>query len=279
MKLSPPSIAFARSALATLAMIASAPPSHSHEFWIDPVSATVAVGEPIVAVTRVGQTFEGNSYSYVPENFRLFEIAQGGMRVPVEGLIGDRPSLDQAAPGEGLAVILHVTRDYTLTYDEPDKFRDFVTHKDARWVLDAHAERGLPDADFSEAYSRYAKALVAVGEGEGEDSTFGLLTEITALANPYTDDVSGGLPVRLAYDGAPRAGAQIEVFEKGENGAVEVFTVRTDDAGEATVPVKPGRRYMLDAVVLREPAEALAQETGVVWESLWANLTFTVPGR
>ncbi len=34
---------------------------------------------------------------------------------------------------------------------------------------------------------------------------------------------------------------------------------------------------MLDAVVLREPSEALAAERDVVWESLWANLTFAVP--
>ena len=235
-------------------------------------------GAPIVAATRVGQEFKGASYSYNPGTFRQFEIAQGAERVPVEGRLGDRPAVNQAAPGDGLAVVLHVTVDSALTYDDLEKFRTFVTHKDAAWVLEAHAARGLPETGFSEAYSRYAKALVAVGTGAGEDQAFGLLTEIVGLANPYTDDVSGGVPVALTYDGAPRANAQIEVFEKGADESVEIFTVRTDADGHALVPVKPGHRYMLDAVVLREPSAALSNDLGVVWESLWANLTFAVPG-
>ena len=56
-----------------------------------------------------------------------------------------------------------------------------------------------------------------------------------------------------------------------------VFTLKTDAEGRATVPVKPGYRYMLDSVVLREPAPDLAAGRDVVWESLWANLTFAVP--
>ena len=55
--------------------------------------------------------------------------------------------------------------------------------------------------------------------------------------------------------------------------------VRTDAAGEARVPVLPGRHYMLDAVVLRAPAAELAEARDVVWESIWANLTFAVPDR
>ena len=232
-----------------------------------------------MADIRVGQNYEGNAYAYFPANFRIFEIAQGDTRVPVEGRLGDRPALSQAAPADGLAVLVHVTKDYTLTYSEGDKFREFVTHKDATWVLEAHAARGLPDTGFGEAYSRYAKSLVAVGDGAGADREYGLLTEITALANPYTDDLTGGMPVRVTYEGAPRADVQVEVFEKAADGTVTVSTVRADAEGVAVVPVTPGHRYMLDAVVLREPDAALSEEKGVVWESLWANLTFAVPTR
>lgn len=115
---------------------------------------------------------------------------------------------------------------------------------------------------------------MAVGDGGGQDHAFGLLTEIVALANPYTDDLSGGMPVQVLYDGAPRPDAQVEVFAK-QGEAVTISTVRTDAEGRALVPVSPGTRYMLDSVVLREvPAGAF---DGAVWESLWANLTFAVP--
>ena len=102
-------------------------------------------------------------------------------------------------------------------------------------------------------------------------------TELTAGLNPYRDDVSGGLPVTLTYKGAPRPDAQITVFEKAPDGTVAQSTARTGADGQALIPVRAGMRYMLDAVVLREPEPAVAAETGAVWESLWANLSFAVP--
>ena len=52
--------------------------------------------------------------------------------------------------------------------------------------------------------------------------------------------------------------------------------MQTNAEGIAIVPVKAGYAYLLDNVLLREPSEALAQETGAVWETLWAALTFEV---
>ena len=83
--------------------------------------------------------------------------------------------------------------------------------------------------------------------------------------------------MRLLYQGGPRADAQIEIFERDARGAVTITTLRTDSAGEARIPVKPGHDYLLDAVVLREPAPDLAAEHDAVWETLWAALTFGVP--
>ncbi|CAN0591264.1 unnamed protein product, partial [Ectocarpus sp. 12 AP-2014] len=159
-----------------------------------------------------------------------------------------------------------------------EKFVSFVEHKDAAWVLEAHSARGLSEDDRRELYSRYAKSLVAVGSSEGDDFETGLLTEIVALENPYTGEMSDGIDVRLLYEGAPRSQTQIEVFEKAADESVSIFTVQTDVDGAATVPVKPGYRYMLDAVVLREPSASVAAERNIQWESLWANLTFEVPG-
>jgi uncharacterized GH25 family protein len=116
-----------------------------------------------------------------------------------------------------------------------------------------------------------------VGSGAGADFEAGLLTEIVALENPYTGEMSDGIDVRVLYEGAPRRETQIEVFEKAADESVTIFTLKTDAEGHATVPVKPGYRYMLDAVVLREPGPEVAAEKNVQWESLWANLTFEVP--
>ncbi|WP_102107551.1 DUF4198 domain-containing protein [Oceaniglobus roseus] len=264
-----------RLSLVALALSTSA--AVAHEFWIDPQDFTPDPGANIVADIRVGQSFNGSSYAYIPDNFRLFELAQGETRTPVEGRIGDRPALDAAPLGEGLNVILHVTRDYALTWKEWQKFADFVTHKDFDGVIEAHRAKGHPEKDFTEMYSRYGKSLVAVGEGAGQDRAYGLLTEIVALKNPYTDDLSSGLPVRVLYQDAPRKDVQVEIFAKAPDGSVTTTTTRTDDKGEATIPVTPGDTYLLDAVVMREPSAELAAKTGALWESLWASLTFRAP--
>lgn len=247
-----------------------------HEFWIDPVSHQVEAGSPVVAALRVGQEFKGSSYSYVPRNFRRFDAGFGGTIAKVQGTMGDRPAANVPTSDEGLMVLIHATTDTTLGWSEWAKFEKFVKHKDAEWVLEAHDARDLGEEDRRELYSRYAKSLVAVGSGEGADFEAGLLTEIVALENPYTDDMTDGIDVRLLYQGAPRGKTQIEVFEKAADETVRIFTVQTDADGQATVPVKTGHRYMLDAVVLREPAAEVAAEKNVQWESLWANLTFEV---
>lgn len=246
--------------------------ANAHEFWIDPESHIVPGDEKIVAHLRVGEAYKGSSYSFIPQRFERFDYAFAGEVLPVPGTIGDRPAVTMEAPGDGLLTLIHQTTNSRIVWSDFADFEAFVVHKDAKWTLDAHGEGGLSKENVSEIYSRYAKSLISVGTGAGKDIESGLLTEIIALENPYTGDTSDGVDVRLTYQQEPRVDEQIEIFEKAPSGDVIVSLVRTDDDGVATIPVQPGHRYMLDAVVLREAGE------DAVWESLWANLTFEVPG-
>lgn len=264
-----------RSLLVTCSFAFIAATAKAHEFWIDPVQHQVEIGETVFADIRVGEEYEGGAFPFIPRNFRRFETSMSGTLTPVSGTVGDRPALAVTPAGEGLMVAIHVTTDQNLTWSEWDKFVSFLNHKDLAWGLAEHEARGLSKTNARERYSRYAKSLIAVGDGAGSDIEAGLLIEIVALENPYTDDLSDGLDVRVMYDGAPFGDAQIEVFEKSADGEVRVFTDRTDANGFATIPVKPGHRYMLDAVALR-PLEVV-EERDPAWESLWANLTFETP--
>ncbi len=218
---------------------------------------------------------KGMALSYIPSQTRRFELITPKGAYAAGGQIGDRPALQMTAADDGLHVVVHVTGDNSLTYSDFELFTGFVAHKDLAGTLENHAARDLPETGFSELYSRYAKSLIAVGSGAGADRDLGLLTEITALANPYTDDLGDGFPVRLTYQGAPRADAQIEVFSRPSGGEVNAIFVRTNADGIAQIPVKAGHNYMLDAVVMRALDPDF--EDGPVWESLWANLTFLVP--
>jgi len=247
----------------------------AHEFWIDPQAHMVAPGEQVVADIRVGQKYEGSRYSYIPKNFRRFDYAMGGDVRPVEGRVGDRPALTLTPDGEGLLVVIHESTDLIVVWDTWDRFKNFLEHKDLEWGLAEHDARGLPRAPVRERYSRYAKSLIAVGNGAGEDFEAGLLTEIVALENPYTGEMSDGMDIRVLYQGKPRSDTQVEVFDKAPDGTVTISYERTDETGEATIPVTPGHRYQLDAVVLR-PLEVI-KEKDPSWESLWANMTLEVP--
>lgn len=250
-------------------------PSAAHEFWIDPIDYFVAPEETIVANLRVGQRFEGSAMSYIPRNFSRFEVAQGSGVMPVQGRLGDRPALNRSAGDDGLAVVLYETTDTVLTYDDWAVFERFTTHKDFAEVMERHRARGLPQTGFREVYTRHAKSLIAVGAGAGRDRAFGLRTEFVALANPYTDDVTGGLPMRLYFEGAPRVDVQVELWDREPDGTVSVTVHRTDYRGDVLLPVQPGHIYMADAVTMIETQPE--EPRNAVWHSLWASLSFAVP--
>lgn len=237
----------------------------------------VAPDAPIVADIRVGEAYEGTAFAYVPQRFRRFDIAHEGRVLPMPGTVGDRPAMRLKRAPEGLLVVIHATTDQHITWTSWNKFTNFLKHKDLTWGLEEHEARGLSEENVRERYSRYAKSLIAVGEGRGEDINSGMVTEIVALENPYTGNMRDGFDVQAFYQGKPLKNVQIEVFRKAPDGAVTITTERTDDRGIATIPISPGARYMLDSVVLR-PLE-MTSDDDAAWETLWANLTFEVPAQ
>ncbi|MCK0094499.1 DUF4198 domain-containing protein [Yoonia sp. F2084L] len=254
-----------------------AAPVAAHEFWIEPLEYQVPAETTLEANIVNGQEFAGAKLAYLPQRFVNFVLFAGDASARVEGRPGDTPALQQNPVAEGLNIAAYQANNATVDYENWEKFQNFIDHKDFGDVLSLHEGRGLSVNGFKEVYSRHAKTLFGVGNSAGADRRVGLETEIVALTNPYTDDVSGGFSVQVYYRNDVRADTQVEVFEKAPNGLVAISLHRTNSDGIATFPVRPGYRYMADAVVLREPSAALAERTGAVWETLWANLTFAVP--
>ena len=252
-------------------------PVAAHEFWIEPLDWQIAADDMVRADLVNGDHFEGIRYALLPQRFESFTLHSGDETRPVEGRLGARPALAMAAPEEGLLIAAYVSKPSVVTYDDPSVFERFVAHKDLGTVAAGHAARGLPDAGFKEAFTRYSKALIGVGDPQGQDHRLGLGTELVALDNPYAEDLSEGLRVQLFYKDAPRADAQVELFARDADGEVELTLHRTDAEGVALLPVEAGHDYLANAVVLREPDHAMQVATGAVWESLWAALSFAVP--
>lgn len=248
----------------------------AHEFWLSPDDYTLAPEDVMTVRLRVGTGMKGAPSSYLPHDITRFEVVQGATVRPVTSRMGDNPALAMPAETDGLAVVVHETADSRLTYKDFAVFQRFVAHKDFRTALADHKARGLPETGFEETYRRHAKSLIAVGSGSGADRVMGLKIEIVALANPYTDDLSAGMPLLVLLDGAPRADVQVELFQSAPDGSVTTTLHRTDAEGRVMVPVLPGMEYMADNVDLR----ALPNndpKAGPVWHSDWASLTFHTP--
>lgn len=267
-------------AFAALAMLCTTSSVLAHELWLDPLDFQIEKEEKIVADIKVGQNFVGSRQPYIPDNFVRFDIALDDQISQVAGRLGDRPAANIDALGDGLNILIYQSTVLDVFYNEWAKFVRFTEHKDFKGAVESHIERGIPqDERFREVYARFTKSLISVGDGKGEDRAFGLETEIVALENPYTDNMQDGLDVQVLYQNKPRADAQVEVFERSpvEDVEVNVFTTRTDAEGIATVDVKAGHVYQIDAVVLREADPVLFDDAA--WETLWANLTLAIPAQ
>lgn len=252
-------------------------PAIAHEFWLEPSHYRVDQESVIEAYLRNGEEFSGSAMPYLKATTRRFELLSAGRVDSVVARIGDSPALKMQAVQSGLNVVVHQSSTSIITYNKWDKFQRFAEHKDFPDILARHRARSLPEKDFKEAYTRYSKSLIAVGHGKGSDRQAGLEIELVAQHNPYVDDLSGGVRIVGYYQNKIRPNAQIELFEKSPAGDVTVTLHRTDDQGLVTLPVKPSHSYLVDMVVLREPAKALFKKKEAVWETLWATLTFAVP--
>ena len=244
----------------------------AHEFWIEPKDYTVDSSGTVLANFSNGQLFNGVSESFIPNWLVTSKVANTNGVTEIKGQLGQRPAMKVSNLPDGLNVLMVQKKPLPLNYTIWEKFEKFAKHKDFGISKADHLALGYPEKNFIESYSRYTKALVGVGHAKGQDKRQGMEIELVALANPYTDNTSAGLPVQAFYQGKPRKNVQIELFDRAVNGTVTVSLLRTNSNGIVNIPVKSGHNYLVDTVVLRKPAKGAV--AGAVWETLWASLTF-----
>jgi uncharacterized GH25 family protein len=269
-------------ALAVTGVLAGplAVPAFAHEFWIEPDAPRVEVGETVRSELRVGAMLSGEAYPYLSDQIVAARLhAPSGVN-DIEGMEGDLPALTVAPSEPGLHVILYHAAPAYIEYEDFETFRNYLAYEGLDDVVRLHKERGLPDAGFSEAYIRNARALLQVGPADPNslDRPTGMPLELIALQNPFVAGLTE-LDVQLLWQGAPVPNRQVSVFHRtqaGETaGEVSRRLVATDAEGRATIPLTEGGFYLINAVQMK-PAGA---EEGIDWESHWATLTFTVEAQ
>ena len=247
----------------------------THELWLEPKKFHISTNEMLEVNIKLGEKLQGAILPFFPASFEEFYWSQNGDKNFIKSRLGDRPAFSAVVPKDGLISVIYVSKASTLRYQTFDKFEKFAQSKDLGPVKRLHKEHGFSENEFSEIYSRFAKAIVRVGSGLGKDRSFGLTTEFILLNNPYENKNEDFVELKLLYDGAARSNAQIEIFERSVDGIVKLTTTRTLSNGIAVIPIKRGNEYLFNAVKLRK-AEADSPQN-VVWETLWASLMVKIP--
>lgn len=247
----------------------------AHEFWLAPHQYQLDIGKPLISEIKVGNELKGESYAYFPHHFQQFDLTLAGQTTPINSRFAATPAVNQIVQQPGLAILSAITNAQILTYKKTDTFLHFLEYEGLDWVLAAHQQRELPEKGFDEAYRRYAKALFAIGSGQGNDVSLGLPLEWVLETNPYTSD-SPTITARLTWQGNALPNIQGSVF-KEINGEIKRELYRTDQFGKIYIPKEGSQRVLINAVYMTLPLDdtlANPKSQQAVWESHWASTTY-----
>lgn len=244
--------------------------AQAHEFWIEPSSFRPAAGAPFDVDVRVGEQFRGDSLIYLPESFERFVTLNARGQKRVEGIAGDDPAARLTVTEPGLLLIAYQSTRYTLDMDAPT-FEHYLKKEGLEHLPAVRARRDAQGKPVREAYSRYAKSLLAVdGRYEGFDfkKPIGLRLEIVPLTPIYRAPPNPAVEVELLYENRPLAGALMVAFSKTQ--PKTRLEQRTDARGRARFVLPHADVWLLNAVhMIPAPPAAKAD-----WESFWASLSF-----
>ena len=249
----------------------------AHEFWLEPINYRINANEKLRAHEKVGQDFKGNKYSYLSSSYKSLDLTMGENTRSIKSRLGDLPAVSELVEEEGLAILSAVTTPSTVTYETWEKFSTFINNKELTWVFDEHKKRNLPENNFVESYRRYAKSLVKVGHGKGNDRALGLLFEWVVETNPYVDE-GENIKAQLLWQGKPHANAHVSIFNRIGDEFIKT-SLTTDSEGRVEIPRSKGGKFMINAVQMVEASKETTKETGAVWDSRWASVTYELSSQ
>lgn len=272
---------FRRVAVCIAALYFWAAPGLAHEFWLETDNAIAGLGETTSIDMQVGQDFQGTKLPYLPETVQSMMHWSPVGEQAVNARIGDIPVIqDIPLDQPGLHRFSLATNPAYIVFDNLAEFTDYLAYEGLEEVVKQHRERGLPDTDIAESYTRNARTLVQVGTADAShmDAPTGMPFEIVALANPFVSGLAS-LHVSLTWKNVPVANTQIAVFHRPEGAQTALDTTRhlliTDSQGRARLSLQKPGSYLLNAVRL-DPVNGPGS---VVWQSHWASLTFQIPAK
>jgi len=285
--------------IALAAVLASAPRTSAHEFWLKPSEARPRTGETIAVRFFVGERFAGEEVGFASERVLSFDHVREGSVEPLAGEEGVGPAavLGSLAPGVHLVAYASTSSGSVLP---AGRFNDYLLDDGLYEPLAARRHAGLLDAPGRERYARCAKTIVVAGapadwaSGAGADVApagqgapgadadgapaadaaapfwsrpVGHRLEIVPLTDPARLAALGGeIDVRVLYEGAPLAGAVI--LSASQESPQSLTRALTDLDGRARFALDRPGLWMISLVHMA----ACTDDATADWLCTWATL-------
>lgn len=153
------------------------------------------------------------------------------------------------------------------------EFNEYLAHDGLPHVLDARKARGTLERDEVEQYSKYAKAIVQVGQqvDDRAPQALGLSLEIVPEKNPLLLREGEDCAVRVIFEGKPLDGFLLQAGweNMGETKKIEA---RTDHEGRAKLRLPSRGASYLRGIHMTE-----VEGKPYRYESFWTSLTIRRP--
>lgn len=249
--------------------------AQAHEFWMVPDRFSPAPGTPVTLSLWVGERFEGEPAAFGrPMAISLRWYRQRGTTDLTDKLpAGLVPGVALAFEEPGTQLMALDTQPFTIELGAAE-FTAYLREDGLEHVMAQREAKGHSATPGRERYRRHVKTLLNVG-GQS-NAVFGVRTgqtlEIVPRKNPHTLKPGDALPVEVLFKGAPLSGALVKVWSRrGEQ--FDVFTSRTDAAGQSTTTLPRAGPWMVSVVHMVPNTDGQGQD----WDSHWGNLTFELP--
>jgi len=243
----------------------------AHAFWLVPFAPAPAPGESVALDLRIGPRWPGASTPRLPDLVADFRVDDAIGRREVAGRTNGRPVGHFEARDAGAAIVSMQTNASTITLPGPE-FQAYLHEEGLDAALQLRSDLSMTDAPAREDFTRAAKTLVFVGgASRGSARVLGLPFDLVPLTDPVAYPPGQPFRVKLLQAGQPAGQTRVAALPKDmPEGIVEA---RTTPDGEAVLTLPHGGLWTLYAVHI-EPAPRPPAD----WNSIWASLTFAVPG-
>lgn len=207
---------------------------------------------------------------------------------------GKETLLEVSLDDPGTYVIAAATKARKIVLDA-ESFNFYLRYEGLTDEQRERAEFKETNGDVVERYSKFAKAIIQVGDAVSSDVSreIGFDVEIVPVTNPNSMNVGDTFRARILRDGQPLPGELVYATHEGHYSADEegifdeAVKVRSDAAGMIAFEISAAGKWYVRFIDLERLSDAeywysnilvalRVQEQQISYESKWATLTFEI---